>query len=150
MKKQPEYTVYSTFDQKPDKTASKDDVNEFKRPEKKQTQAEKEEKRARIQPSANFLISEGPSDTQVEHNTRIQPSTVLLESPATTEQIEKEAKLKQAMGLRVSSATMGEDAEDDALANEMDNDPRFLQSMKKEGPHMNRKFFKNLDSEYLM
>ena len=48
------------------------------------------------------------------------------------------------MEMRVSRQNEDEDSDLE------DHDTRFLQTMKKPGKHMDRKFFKNIESDYLM
>jgi hypothetical protein len=58
--------------------------------------------------------------------------------------LDHDERLKKVMDMRVSRANEDEDSDIE------DRDTRFLQSMKSEGKHMDRKFFKNIEPQYLM
>lgn len=66
----------------------------------------------------------------------------MIKQPITPEEIAKQESLKKAMDSRVTRDVDNEDVEY--------QDTRVLHSMQTEGKHMDRKFFKNIDSTYLM
>lgn len=74
----------------------------------------------------------------------MQPSTALLSNPASYLELDRDARLRQVMEMRVSRQN------EDDNSDEEDHDTRFLQTMKTPGKHMDRKFFKNIESDYLM
>jgi hypothetical protein len=58
--------------------------------------------------------------------------------------LESQERTKKQMEMRVSGRTEDEDEEDEI-------DTRFLHTIQNsDGKHMDRRFFKNIDSDYLM
>lgn len=62
----------------------------------------------------------GPGEEPVEKKARVQPSTALLQNPASQHEIDKEARMKKAIEMRVSRANEDEDSDIE------DKDTRFL------------------------
>jgi hypothetical protein len=69
---------------------------------------------------------------------------MLLTNPASSQELDGNQN-------KISRATFGEEEDDEKKAEIEDTDTRFIQSMKSEkNANLKRKFFKNIQPEYLM
>ena len=114
---------------------------EFVRPNKG-PQPPLEERKRRIQPSANFLTGDDEKVIKEESKDDRQ----FIDGDKNSKFLEDQDGKK-----RICRAVMESEAEQERLADIEDSDPRFLHTVKtNEGTNPDRKFFKNTSGAHLM